>query len=224
MFLDFDGTLVVLAQTPDAIAIPPRLALRLASLSRRLGGRLALVSGRAIEDVERHLGPLSVACAGSHGAAIRDADGRMVGDAPQPLPRKIITAMSDFAAEHGADYEAKPHGGALHSRRAPDLEERCALFLDGLAEEHGLTVKRGKRVAELVRPGADKGAAVRTFMNSAPFAGAMPVFLGDDVTDEDGFAVADKLGGFGIAVGSRRSANARYGLTSPIEVRRWLSL
>lgn len=224
LFLDFDGTLVDLAQTPSAIVVPARFAKGLAGLSARLSGRLALVSGRSIEDLERHCGPLAVECAGSHGAERRRSDGRALGLPPEPLPERVLGQVDRFARENAVAYEAKPHGAALHSRTVPDMEERCALFMAELAAAHGLVLKRGKRVAELVRPGADKGAAVREFMAAEPFIGAVPVFLGDDVTDEDGFAAAGDLGGFGIAVGSRPTQAARYGLADPAAVQQWLAL
>lgn len=224
LLLDFDGTLVDLAPTPDGIVLSPRLAERLVELSARIGGRLALVSGRDIENLEAHLGSLRIACAGSHGAEVRTAAGQRLGSAALPLPPKVIELVSAWARREGADFEAKPHGAALHSRGRPDLEPACALFLEGLAESHGLTVKRGKFVAELIRPGPDKGAAVHSLMGTAPFAGARPVFLGDDVTDEDGFAAARDLGGLAIAVGPRPAAQADYALADPAAVHQWLGL
>lgn len=223
LFLDFDGTLVEIAERPGDIAVPQSLGIRLARLSEGLNGRLALVSGRAIEDLERHCGPLSVACAGSHGAALRSAEGAALHQS-RPLPPAVLAEIADWARHNGADHEAKPHGAALHSRARPELEESCALFLEGLARRHGLAVKRGKKVAELVRPGADKGKAVRRFMAAPPFAGAVPIFVGDDVTDEDGFAACAQLGGFGIIVGERRSARARFALATPADVIEWIEL
>lgn len=224
LFLDFDGTLVEIAATPGAIAIPADLARRLAALSARLGGRLALVSGRSVENLEEHLGPLSLACAGSHGAALRGADGEWLGDQPAPLDAAIVGEVKSFAAAAGAAFEPKEHGAALHSRAVPTIEEHCGLFMEDLASRHGLAVKRGKFVAELVRPGADKGAAVRAFLADAPFNGARPVFVGDDVTDEDGFDVARAAGGLAITVGPRDSAGATYGLADPAAVHHWLGL
>ena len=224
LFVDFDGTLVDIAARPDAITVPPDLADRLAALADRLGGRLALISGRAIDSLEAHCGILRIACAGSHGAALRAADGAALTTPASPLPDEVTAAVARYARANGIDYEAKPHGAALHSRNAPHLEAGCAQFLTTLAEAHGLAVKRGKRVAELMQADCDKGAAVRVFMAERPFAGAMPVFVGDDVTDEDGFAACTMLGGFGVAVGERPSAAARYGLAGPAEVHEWLSL
>lgn len=223
LFLDFDGTLVEIAERPGDIAVPHALGSRLAALSARLGGRLALVSGRAIEDLEKHCGPLAIACAGSHGGALRSAEGASLRQS-SPLPPAVLAEIADWARASGADHEAKPHGAALHSRARPELEEACALFLGGLAQRHGLAVKRGKKVAELVRPGADKGEAVRRFMAAAPFAGARPIFVGDDVTDEDGFAACAQLGGFGIIVGERRSPTARFALANTAAVIEWMDL
>lgn len=224
LFLDFDGTLVDLAPTPGAIAVPPGFGRRLISLSERLDGRLAVVSGRSIADLERHCGSLAIHCAGSHGAECRRADGGLVEPAPVGLTREVLDEIACFARVNGVDYEAKPYGAALHSRAAPEMEGDCALFMADLAAAHGLAVKRGKRVAELVRPGTDKGSAVRKFMSAAPFAGSCAVFVGDDLTDEDGFAACGAWGGFGIAVGPRPTENARFGLADPAAVQQWLGL
>lgn len=224
LFLDFDGTLIEIAATPDAISVTSGLAGRLAALSDRIGGRLALISGRSLDDLESHLGPLHLACAGSHGAALRGADGTRFGAPPVPLDDAVIREVRGFAAKAGAVFEPKTHGAALHSRANPPIEEPCALFMEELAARHGLAVKRGKFVAELVRPGADKGAAVRAFMAAPPFAGAVPVFVGDDVTDEDGFAEALRQGGLAITVGPRDTRSAAFGLADPAAVHQWLGL
>lgn len=223
LFIDFDGTVVDIANEPDAIVVGPDLAGQLAALSERLGGRLALVSGRAIENLEEHCGPLSIACGGAHGAVLRTADGKIL-ITEDPLPTAIVFEAREWAHAQGIFIESKPHGVALHSRATPELEEDCAHYLAALAARHGLAVKRGKRVAELVRPGADKGRAVREFMGKSPFMGARPVFVGDDVTDEDGFAACNELGGFGIAVGERSSQAARYHISDSAAVRQWAGL
>lgn len=224
LFLDFDGTLVEIAPDPDAILVPPTLGERLEGLRDRLDGRVSLVSGRALADIEEHLGPVGVARAGSHGLHRVHADGRTAGAVPEPLPDNVVERLREFAHEQGLRYETKSHGGALHYRQRPDCEEQARAFAAGLAQEHGLAVKHGKAVAELVRPGASKQGAVRTFMQDPPFVGAMPVFIGDDVTDEDGFAGAEELGGFGIAVGERPSKRARYRLDSVAAVHHWLEI
>lgn len=223
VFLDFDGTLVEIAPSPDCISVPPDLGERLAVLARRLDGRLAMISGRAIEDLETHCGPLSIACAGSHGAVVRTAGGGVARSA-DGLPTPVLAEVTEWSRKNGVDLEVKPHGVALHSRARPHLEESCAAFLEGVAERNDLSVKRGKRVAELVSAGVSKAGAVRQFMAAVPFIGATPIFIGDDITDEDGFAACAELGGFGIAVGDRVSAGARFALPDPAAVIKWAEL
>ncbi|MBO9602475.1 MAG: trehalose-phosphatase [Novosphingobium sp.] len=225
LFLDFDGTLVEIAPTPDAILVPRELAGQLEAMAGRNEGRLALVSGRSVEDVAGHLGPASIALAGSHGLERFRADGSALEPRPATLPPGVAEAVRDFVKRRpGLAYEAKSHGAALHYRAAPQLEAAVLAFAEKLAAEHGLAVKRGKCVAELVPRGADKAAAVRAFMGEKAFHGALPIFIGDDVTDEDGFRAATELGGFGIIVGERLSALARYRLATPAEVHQWLEL
>lgn len=224
LFLDFDGTLVPIAPTPDGIAVPPDLAKRLEELSARLGHRLAVVSGRSPANLAEHLGPLAVAVAGSHGAAQRKRDGGAFGPDAERLPDLAIGAIERAAEREGALLERKTHGLALHYRSAPKKEDAVVAAAQALAAEHGLALKRGKCVVEFVLPGADKGRAVEAFLAEPEFAGAMPVFVGDDVTDEDGFCAAAKNGGFGVAVGERPSNTARYHLPSVSDVHAWLNL
>jgi len=224
VFLDFDGTLVEIAPRPDAIEVPERLSEALARLAARLDGRLALVSGRAISDIERFTGPLTIACAGSHGADMRDAAGAPIGESPMKFSARVLGRMEEFATRSGFALEAKPHGAALHYRDDPSLEGAGLAFARDLAASQGLDIKRGKCVIELVGRGANKGSAVSAFMALAPFAGAMPVFIGDDVTDEDGFRAVSELGGCGILVGDRQPSCARYRLASPAAVHHWLEI
>jgi trehalose 6-phosphate phosphatase len=224
LFLDFDGTLVGIAETPDAILVPGDLGARLGALGQRLDGRLALVSGRAVDDLGRHLGAMAFARAGSHGVARYGVDGGLLGDEPAPISSEVNDALRAFAAREGVIFEAKPHGGALHFRIRPERMDAVNRFAEELALTHGLSVKIGKQVTELVHRGADKGAAVRAFMGDPEFAGATPVFVGDDLTDEDGFAAAADLGGFGVIVGDRRPTAARYRLASVADVHHWLEL
>lgn len=224
LFLDFDGTLVDIAPTPGAIAVPQDLSARLEVLARGLDDALALVSGRALSDLERHLGTLNIARAGSHGIDRRLADGRQLGNAAQAIPAAAAAEMAEFAAQHGLHLETKPHGTALHYRAVPDAEGASLQFAARHAHLHGLAMKRGKCVIELVLPGADKGGAVRAFMAEAPFAGRVPIFVGDDVTDEDGFLAAAALGGFGIIVGDRQETAARWRIADPAGVLEWLEI
>mgnify|MGYP001484226079 CR=1 FL=1 len=224
LFLDFDGTLVGIADTPDAILVPGDLGARLGLLSQKLNGRLALISGRAVDDLGRHLGDMSFARAGSHGMARYGRDGILRGDEPLPIPPQVNDALRDFAAREGVMFEAKPHGGALHFRIRPEAMDAVNRFAEELALKFGMSVKVGKQVTEVVHRGADKGEAVRAFMRDAEFFDSTPIFVGDDVTDEDGFTAVADLGGFGVIVGDRRPTAARYQLASVAEVHQWLGL
>ena len=224
LFLDFDGTLVGIASRPGDIHVPDDLATRIKGLSDRVDGRLAIVTGRALDDLERHLGPVGVARAGSHGASRFHADGARLGDAPDALSEAVIASLRHYASTQGLFYEEKRHGGALHFRGQPQKAEAVMAFARSVAQQHGLVLTIGKSVAELVRPGADKGAALRAFMQTDPFAGSTPIFVGDDVTDEDGMRGAIEFAGFGIAVGERPSEAARYHLPTVEAVHAWLEL
>lgn len=224
LFVDFDGTLVGIAPTPDAIHVPADLGSRLSSLKDRVMGRLALVSGRALDDLESHLGRIPVARAGSHGASRFLADGTRLGEAPKGLPEEAVSELRNYAEQYGLLYETKSHGGALHFRAKPDLAGAVLDHATAVARRYGLELTSGKSVAELVRPGANKGAALEAFMAIEPFAGSLPVFIGDDVTDEHGMAAAIEFSGFGIAVGERPSKAARYHLEDVAAVHNWLDL
>lgn len=225
LFLDFDGTLVELAPTPDAIVPRAGLAGALGELSEQFGGACAIVSGRALDDIAHHLGgTLPIAGAGSHGADVRDAGGAPLGAAPGALPPAIEFAMRSFAETEGLGFEVKPHGAALHYRENPAKAEAAHAFADQLAADHGWVTQSGKCVVELVEGRADKGSAVRTFMGAEPFAGARPIFIGDDLTDEKGFADCADMGGFGILVGERANTAAQHQLPNVASVHRWLGL
>ncbi len=224
LFLDFDGTLVELAEAPDAISVSPGLPQLLRRLHERLDGRLAIVSGRSISDLERHLDCTGLAVSGSHGLELRFADGTHLPlFAPRPLDG-AREAVGAFAQEQaGLIVEEKPAGLALHYRQAPEREGAVIELMEALAQRHGLTLQLGKMVAELRPPGADKGDAVRALMAEPPFAGARPVVVGDDLTDEHAFEAAAVLGGAGILVGEERESAAVHRLPGVSSVSDWLA-
>lgn len=223
LFLDFDGTLAEIAPRPDAVTVAQGLVEALRRLSRQLSGRLAIISGRSIAEIEGFLPLSTLGIAGSHGLEMRWPDG-----ATLPLPEvrghdALIAALQDFADAHpGVLVERKPLGAGLHYRGNPGAEAAARALASELAKRHKLSVQSGKMVFELRPAGRHKGDAIRLFMNSAPFFGGAPWFLGDDVTDEDGFAAVRDLGGVGILVGQPRPTAARYGLRDVAAVHHWL--
>jgi trehalose 6-phosphate phosphatase len=223
LFLDFDGTLVELAETPDAIRVSPQLSPLLGRLAERLRGRLGIVSGRAIRDLERHLSCAGIAVSGSHGLELRLRDGSFVPlAAPRGLDQARERSIRFASAIPGLLVEDKPFSIAIHYRQAPEREAEVHGFMGRLAEAAGLTIQQGKMVAELRPPGADKGDALRALMTEPEFAGARPVFVGDDQTDEDAFRAAAELGGGGVLVGSPRETAAKWRLDGVAEVSAWL--
>ena len=224
LFLDFDGTLIDLAETPDSITVAPHVPRLLERLRRRLDGRLAIVSGRSIEDLERYLSITDIPFSGSHGLELRLGDGTLVPlHAPIGLD-EVRERVRRFANERdGMLVEDKPAGIALHFRLAPDAARTAADFMEHVARDSGLIVQHGNMVVELRPPGADKGDAVRALMKEAPFIGARPVFVGDDLTDEHAFAAVRELGGSGVLVGPMRETAALYRLPSVAGVAEWLT-
>ncbi|HEU5016386.1 MAG TPA: trehalose-phosphatase [Pseudolabrys sp.] len=203
LLLDFDGTLVDIAPTPDAVHVPDNLRDTLARLLASTGGALALVSGRTIEDLDDKLAPLVLPIVGGHGAEMRVRDGEIVSAVP-PLPeplRRRLARAADF--DRGILIEDKGYSLALHYRNAPDAEERLRAYVRSTCAAFAgepLQVLAGKALFEVKRPGVSKGESVRALLLHAPFAGRKPVFIGDDVTDETVFAVLPALGGIGFSV------------------------
>lgn len=224
LFLDFDGTLVEIADHPDAVIVPDTLPGLITRIAERLDGRLAVVTGRSIAALEALLGPLTVAVAGSHGGEFRAA-GRTEAEAlADPLPSSVVDRLSTFARDNGGLLvEPKPYSIAVHYRRHPLALEGLLACAGEIGAEMGLALKHGKQVIELAMPGSDKGSAVARFMASPPFAGAHALFLGDDVTDEDAFAAIAKLGGDGVLVGPMRPTAARWRLETVSAVHHWLA-
>ena len=223
LFLDFDGTLAPLADTPDAVVVDADLLATLTCLRDRLNGRLAIVSGRSVATL-CDLGFGDFLLSGTHGLEFA-RPGEAI-DTPPRLPAidAVEAAFNAFASDKpGVLVERKSISVGLHFRGAPQWEEDAADLAKHLARQHDLTVQQGKMLYELRPGGADKGSAVRRLMQSAPMAGGVPVFIGDDVTDEEGFAVAVELGGAGILVGSPRPTLATFSLEQVAAVRHYLA-
>lgn len=224
LFLDFDGTLVDIAPQPDAIRLKPGLVSLIRRLADTLGGRLAIVSGRSLADLDRYLDLEGIAMAGSHGGEIREADSREASSRSEGLPTQVQEAMENAAERLGGLLlERKTYGLALHYRDRPEMEQAALQQARAIADAHALKLKRGKMVVELLPPGFDKGNAVARLMERPPFRGSRPLFVGDDVTDEDGFgAVLDYEGG-GILVGTERVTKALWRLKDVAAVHAWMA-
>lgn len=224
LFLDFDGTLADIAPVPDAVKVDPRMPPALARLREHLQGALALVSGRPIGFLDEQFAPLRFDAAGLHGSQIRLAD--HVAEQVQ-APDAIREATRDLVhfanGNVGIIVEDKRLSVALHWRMAPHLEDEARALVQGLARRMGPSVRlqEGKAVAELVPAGASKGQAIAWLMQHQPFAGRLPVFIGDDVTDEAGFEVVNALGGLSIRIGVGDSC-AALRIASPTALRQLL--
>ena len=223
LFLDFDGTLVDIAPRPDSVEVSAALRSLIGRLSERLDGRVAILTGRSAADIEQLFDPLSVAIGGHHGLETRNG-GRSEAIERPPVLDEIVETLRQLEREHpGVLVEDKPLGIALHYREAPAAEAACRIAVEQAAERSGLEIQPGKMVFELKPPGGNKGLALRRLMNEPPFAGTVPLFLGDDLTDEPGFDAAQELGGAGVLIGDRSPTVAEYRLDSVEEALAWLA-
>jgi trehalose 6-phosphate phosphatase len=223
LFLDFDGTLAEIAPRPDAVTVDRELPGILERLAQRLGGALAIVTGRRVAEIDPLLAPAVLPAAGQHGAELRPRPG---GSVQLRTPAGIATLARQLIERFGADarllIEDKGAAVALHFRQAPERALECLHAVRVLAEPWpDLEVITGKRVVEVRGRDADKGQALRALAREAPFAGRPPVFVGDDRTDEDAFAVIEAAGGYGVKVGDGPTA-ARYRCSGVADVRAWL--
>ena len=225
LFIDFDGTLVDLVDNPSEIRVDGALHHLLADLNATLPGRVALVSGRSIAQLDGFLGPLGamLTLVGSHGVELRRRGGKLTASERPSSLEAVGRVLAGFAAANpGLHVELKSHGAALHYRAAPQHEAAVQALGRDLARATGLVLQTGKMMVELRGPG-DKGDAVRVLMRDPPMACARPVFVGDDLTDEGGFSAARTLGGAGVLVGAPRATAALYRLENVQAVRAWLA-
>ncbi len=223
LFLDLDGVLAPMAPRPDDVVADPRRTAVLNALGEALNGRVAIVSGRTLGEIDRISDSASPSAAGVHGLERRRIDGAVERQVAAPGVADALEAFRDFARNRpGVIVEDKSVSAGLHYRLAPASEGEARELATQLADDTGLTLQPGHMVMELRTPGADKGSAVTAFMDEPPFKGAVPIMLGDDLTDEAGFIAATSLGGFGVLVGPARETAARYGLEDVEAVLNWL--
>lgn len=230
LFLDVDGTLIEIADTPDSVRVDPRVHEILAGLDRRFGHAVALVSGRSIDQLDGLFAPLRTTVAGLHGLERRGPDGcvKRADCAAAGLDR-VRASFAQFSDTHPkAMVEDKGMAVALHFRRAPELADEAAALARRLAADpiangdDGLVLQHGKMVVEFRPRGPHKGDVVDEFMAMEPFKGRIPVFIGDDVTDEDGFNAVNRLSGHSIRVGPPQNSAAKWRIGGVAELRDWL--
>ncbi len=221
VFLDIDGTLLGFKDRPEDVVADTGLLDLLGRLREATGGALALNSGRGLTDIDRIVAPLVLTAAGTHGAELRVPGGEVHTVAASTLDAVREPLRRFIEAHPGSMLEDKGAAIGLHYRLAPTMGEHIVSFLAELLPPHGLEVQHGKLVADVKSPASDKGRAIIALMEHPPFAGRTPLFIGDDLTDEKGFAVINAMGGLSMKVGEGQScAGERLGGLA--EVRRYL--
>lgn len=203
-FFDFDGTLAEIAERPDAVHLEARAIDALTALTEASGGAVAVVTGREIQAIDHFLAPMLLPVAGVHGVEQRRPSGDIYSaKIDEQAARAVEAELAPLAsAQPGLMLERKRGALALHYRARPDLEHDCLAWVErAISHVADVTLTRGKMVVEARFHRATKGTAIMDFRQEPPFAGRVPVFAGDDVTDEDAFAVVNTLGGLSIKVG-----------------------
>jgi trehalose 6-phosphate phosphatase len=219
-FFDFDGTLADIAEHPEDVEVTGETRDALSALRDLSGGAAAIITGRDIASIDHFLAPLRLPIAGVHGLTRRDAKGRVHSPEIDEAALVAIAArLEPLAAREAGLLLERKHGAlAFHYRKRPELEDVCIEAMEQAAADFaGMNLRRGKMVIEAVAHSSDKGAAIQSFMDEEPFRGRIPVFAGDDLTDEDGFAFVNGQGGLSIKVGpggtlARHRADGREGL------------
>lgn len=226
LYLDVDGTILDLAPSPDAVEVPSWIVPLLQRLSQKLDGAVAFVSGRTIEAIDALFQPLKLASIGVHGGEIRLPDGQLIID--QQLRAQLRSALpllqQAIARLHGVMLEDKQGAIALHYRKVPERGREvlnvAELVARGLGADFALLL--GKCVVEIRPRHLTKGAALSRLMEQAPFRGRIPIFAGDDTTDEDAFEVVNRCDGISVRVGELAPTAARFRLADPDQLRAWL--
>lgn len=225
LFLDVDGTLAPIAETPDQVRIPGETLILLETLYRLLDGALGLISGRSLHSIDQLCNPLVLPAAGQHGLEVRTEAGTKPVRTFDPMP---ILALESEIEQLQLDFpelytEYKGLSIAVHYRKAPHLEKVVRYCVEDIIRpfKDYVCLQWGKMVCEIRLCGADKGSAIRSLMVDPTFAGRLPVFVGDDLTDEAGFDAVNKLGGISIKIGEE-STLAKYRLADIRQLHLWL--
>jgi trehalose 6-phosphate phosphatase len=222
-FFDVDGTLLELMPRPDDVVADESLRALIVALSDLNNGAVALVSGRSIRDLDRIFDPLILPAAGLHGAELRFPNGGRVATTASIMDHARPDVSRFVTDRPGLMLEDKGATLAVHYRARPDLAAEVLTFMRRFAPGDNIAVQEGKFVVELKPAAFDKGSAIKTMMTQDPFSGRMPVFYGDDLTDEAGFTYVNTIGGLSVRIGARGApTEAREVLENPQAVRRML--
>lgn len=220
LFLDIDGTLVDIAPSPDAIVVPPDLPGHLVALSRRLNGALALVTGRALPYADKLFQPYELPVAGLHGAERRLVDGSVDAVTATSAFEEVKAALAAAAGQWpGVLVEDKGAAVAAHYRQAPEWRDEVEKAMEFYLLQAGsdFTLQRGKMVFEIRPARANKGSAVQSYLEEAPFRGRRPIAIGDDVTDEDMFRIVNRMGGHSIRIADAPGNTEARGIIASAE-------
>jgi trehalose 6-phosphate phosphatase len=226
LFLDVDGTLLDLASRPDDVVTPAGLVATLARIECKLDGALALISGRSIDDVDHLFAPLRLRASGVHGAEIRlDPEASTTPTAAADLPQSLLAALRHAVEPFpGVFVENKRFSFTVHYRLAPSAERPLRTIVKQLVDSSptAVDIMDAHYAIEIKSPCFDKGGAIATFLSTSIFRGRTPIFVGDDTTDESGFALVSARGGFAYSVGRPRPG-AIGAFSEPGAVREWLA-
>ncbi|MFM9845246.1 MAG: trehalose-phosphatase [Dongiaceae bacterium] len=227
LFLDVDGTILDVAATPDDVDVPPDLMRSLQRVEPLLSGALALVSGRTIATLDRLFAPLSLTAAGEHGAELRLGPGQPIARcSSRLLDPELKSALQQLVVEHPALLlEEKPASIVVHYRRAPEIGRGVERRLQAILTkaDQGLGIFPSKMSWDIRDGTCSKGTALVQIMAQERFCGRLPVYIGDDRTDEDGFTEAERAGGIALAVAGEYRASRAPAFASPAAVRAWLA-
>jgi trehalose 6-phosphate phosphatase len=223
LFLDFDGTIAAFAQHPDGVTLDAGVPALLAGLRARLGGAVALVTGRSLAALDTVADLPRYAAAGLHGLELRFESGQTVSSGNPAGASRIARRLRErFGSDPRIVVEDKGAAVALHWRQAPERSEECIAAMKEAVTPPDFELLHGHALVEARPRGTHKGAALAALARQGSFASRLPVFVGDDVTDEDGFRAAAALGGHGIKVGPGATA-ARYRIAGVQGVHGWLA-
>jgi trehalose 6-phosphate phosphatase len=225
LFLDLDGTVLDIAPAPTEVIAPAELTLALRRLQARLGGAIAILTGRKIADIDRLLSPLRLSAAGVHGSEFRSEPEGAIEIGGSEVPAPLVEAVERFVSSvPGLALEHKGISVAVHYRAVPEMQAEVESELRRLLQHHRnrLELSHGRRVFELVPEGASKGTALARLMQTPQFRARRPIAIGDDAADEAALAAAVELGGVGLKVAGEHFRSGGAHFKSPSEVRRWL--